>query len=79
MVMFLLTLCVEVSQSQGGFEVQSSQFMSLLLGAAPQIQDSGYQVSPNLFSAAQKSPVLNIISFLLSKRNHVLIYWGLLN
>ena len=33
MVMFLLTLCVEVSQSQGGFEVQSSQFMWLLLGA----------------------------------------------
>ena len=31
--MFLLTLCVEVSQSQGGFEVQSSQFMWLLLGA----------------------------------------------
>ena len=31
--MFLLIWCVEVSQSQGGFEVQSSQFMSLLLGA----------------------------------------------
>ena len=35
MVMFLLTLCVEVAQSQGGFEVQSSQFMSPLLGALP--------------------------------------------
>ena len=72
MVMFLLTLCVEVAQSQGGFEVQSSQFMSPLLGAAPQIQDPGYQVSPNLFSGAQEGPVLNIIPFLLSKRT---MFW----
>ena len=34
----------------GGFEVQSSEFMSLLSEGLPQIQDPGYQISPNLCS-----------------------------
>jgi len=66
LVMFLLILCVEVPQSQGGFEVQSSQFMSLLFGAAPQIQDSGYQVSPNLFS--EKSSLEHHVISAVQKR-----------
>lgn len=71
--MFLLILCVEVSQSQGGFEVRSSQFMSLLLGAylKSRILDIRYHPTSAhkmsfllsegiIFSSIQQSPIKHI-------------------
>ena len=69
---FAHIVCGSGSKPGGIWGAVFTIYVAIVGSSAPQIQDPGYQVSPNLFSGAQEGPVLNIIPFLLSKRT---MFW----